>query len=146
MMHIVMLRARPKRQKVMQTPWELIPTVRINGLKQPTYNPEIHRQDVEVSGDGAPYDGASDGPETQDHDLNGRSVLSGHAEGRGVLMVDLVDIFVKRAPMQCTMRPVVPCVFEDEEKSDLVCQCEEGREGNAGCKAKVLSHWVEEPR
>ena len=35
-------------------------------------------------------------------------------------MVDLMDIFVKGAPMERTMRPVVPGVLQHKEHSDLV--------------------------
>ena len=35
-------------------------------------------------------------------------------------MVDLVDVLVERAPMERTMRPVMPGIFQYEEHSDLV--------------------------
>lgn len=93
--NIVMLRASPERKDVVQAPGELVTTVRINGLEQTEGDPAVHGQDVEVLGDGAPEDGASDATKTEDHDFNGRSVLSGQTERRGVLMVDLVDVLVK---------------------------------------------------
>lgn len=60
-------------------------------------------------------------------------------------MVDFVDVFVEGTPVEGSVGPVVPCVFEDEEDGDLVGDCEEGREGDAGREAEVLSHWVEKP-
>lgn len=83
-------------------------------------------------------------------------------------MVDLMDVLVERAPMERTMRPVMPGVLQHKEHSDLVpasrsvfnnpesrCghfvrgtiqHCEERGEGYAGSKPDILSHWVEEPR
>ena len=36
-------------------------------------------------------------------------------------MMDLMNVLVERAPMHRSMRPVVPRVFYNEEKPDLVC-------------------------
>ena len=60
-------------------------------------------------------------------------------------MVDFVNVLVKRTPVQRSMRPVVPCILENEENSDLVCHSEERWEGDTSGKADVYSHWVEEP-
>ena len=81
-------------------------------------------------------------------------------------MVDLMDVLVEWAPMEGTMRPVMPGVFQHEENSNLVptyrsvlndpCHewyfangtlqhCEERGERYAGIKPEILSHWVEEP-
>lgn len=35
-------------------------------------------------------------------------------------MVDLMDVLVERTPMESTMRPVMPGVFQHKEHSDLV--------------------------
>lgn len=35
-------------------------------------------------------------------------------------MVDLMDVLVKRAPMERAMRPVMPGVLQHKENSDLV--------------------------
>lgn len=60
-------------------------------------------------------------------------------------MVDFVDVLVERAPVEGSMRPVVPCVFEDEECRDLIGYGEERGKGHACRKAKVLGQWVEQP-
>ena len=100
---------------------------------------------MQVSRDGAPQYGGSNSAETQDHDLDGGSVFGGHAEGRRVLVVDFMDVFVERTPVEGAVGPVVPCVFEDKEDGDLVGHRKEGWEGNAGCEAEVLGHRVEQP-
>lgn len=58
-------------------------------------------------------------------------------------MVDFVDVFVKRAPVEGAMRPIMPCIFKNEKYCNLVGYGEEGGERDAGCKAKVHGHWVE---
>ena len=47
--------------------------------------------------------------------------------------------------MHGAVRPVMPCVFHDEEDCDLVGHFEEGREWDRGAETTVLGHWVEEP-
>lgn len=82
---------------------------------------------MKIAGDGAPEDWGANGAETEDHNLDGGGVLGGHAEGGGVLVVDLVNVLVERAPVQGAVEPIVPCVFEDEENSDLVGDFEDWR-------------------
>ena len=82
-------------------------------------------------------------------------------------MVDLMDVFIERTPMKCTMRPVMPGVLQHKKDSNLVSvellvfndfgsqcghfargviqHCEERREWYAGREPDVLSHWVKEP-
>lgn len=81
MVHIMMVRARPKRQEMMQTPRELVPAVRVDCLEKSAHNPDVHRQDMQIACDGAPKDRGADGAETEDHDFDGGGVLGGHAEG-----------------------------------------------------------------
>ncbi len=59
--------------------------------------------------------------------------------------MDLVNVLVERPPMECSVRPVMPCVFQNKEDGDLVGHCEDGREGDTSCETNVLSHRVEEP-
>ena len=46
--------------------------------------------------------------------------------------MNLVNHLVKFRGMESTVRPVVPCIFHDEEDSDLVGHGEDGRERNGG--------------
>ena len=142
----MVLGASPEGKEVMQAPGELVATVRIDSLEQTDDDPGVHGQDVEILGDGAPNDGASDGTKTENHDFDGRGVLSSQTEGSGVLVVDLVDVLVKEgAGVHRAMGPVVPCVLHDEEDSDLVRHLVQGRERNAGLETEVLAHRVEQP-
>lgn len=94
MMDVMVFGAGPEREEVVQAPGELIAAMGVDGLEQPTDNPDVHGQDVEIPGHGAQQDGRSDGAEAQDHDFDGGRVLCGETEWSRVLMVDLVDALV----------------------------------------------------
>jgi hypothetical protein len=146
MVNIVVLGAGPERKEVVQRPGELVSTVRVDGLEDTEHNPDVHSQNVKILGDGAPDDGAADGSETQDHDLDRRGVLGSKTEWSGVLVVDLVDVLVEEwNGVHRAMHPVVPGILEDEEDSDLVGHGEEAREWDGGLEAEVLAHGVEQP-
>lgn len=145
MMDVMMFGAGPEREEVVQAPGEFVAAVGVDGLEQPADDPDVHGQDVEVPSHGAQQDRRSDGAEAQDHDFDGGRILCGEAEGSRVLMVDLVDAFVQGTPVEGSVTPIVPGVFEDEEDGDLVCDGEELGEGHAGLHAEVLCHWMEQP-
>lgn len=142
---IVVLGAGPEGQEVVQRPGELVAGVCIDGLEETADDPEVHGEDVQVTGDGAPCDGSENGTGTEDHDFDGRGVLSGETEGGRVVVVDLVNRAVERTPVHGAVSPVVPGVLDDEEDSDVHCDLPHGREGDAGVHAKEFSHGVEDP-
>lgn len=73
-------------------------------------------------------------------------VLGSEAEGSRVFVVDLVNVLVKGAIVQSLVREEMPCVFEDEEESDLAQHRFQSREGNlVGCETEVFCDGVEEP-
>ena len=100
MVHVVVLRAGPEGQEMVQAPRELVAGVRVYGLEQAQDDPEVHGQDVQVLSEGAPQHGAEDGADAEEHDFDRRGVFCREPEGRGVLVVDLVDCFVEGAPME----------------------------------------------
>src|SRR5690349_7684573 len=143
---IVVLSAGPDGEEVVQAPWELVAAVRIDGLENTEDNPSIHGQNVKVLGDGAPQNWAANSSESQHHDLDWRSVLSGQAERSRILVVDLVDVLVqKRACVHGAMHPVMPGVLQNEEDGNLVCHLPGAGERNRGLEAEVLAHRVEHP-
>jgi hypothetical protein len=139
MMDIMMLSTGPEGQEVMQRPWEFIPGMRINSLEQATNDPQIHRQDVQILSDSAVDDRAANSSETQDHDFDRRRVFSGEAKGCRILMVNFMDVFVKRTPVHGAVRPVVPCILEHEENGNLVGDLPGARKGDGGAEAEVLA-------
>jgi hypothetical protein len=142
--NVVVLGASPEGQEVVQTPGELVTAVRIDGLEHAEKDPDVHSQDVEVLGDGAEYDGDTDSSESENHDFDGRRVLSSETKGRRVLVVDLVDVLVEeRAGVHGAVHPVMPCVLHDEEDGDLECHLVNAREGDGSLEAEVLAHRVE---
>lgn len=74
---IMVIRTGPERQEVVETPGEFVATVRVDGLEQAQDNPNVHGENVQVTSDSTPDDGAADGSETKDHNLDRRCVLSG---------------------------------------------------------------------
>lgn len=48
-MVVVVLGARPDRQKVPQVPWEVVAAVRIDGLEQPKHDPDVDGEDLRRS-------------------------------------------------------------------------------------------------
>ena len=54
MMYVMVVSAGPKREEVVQAPWELITAMRVDGLEQTKDNPDIHGQDMKVLGNGTP--------------------------------------------------------------------------------------------
>lgn len=60
-------------------------------------------------------------------------------------MVNLVDCFVKRAPVKSTVREVVPSVLHHEKDCDLIGHCPERGKGNRRGQTTELCHGVEKP-
>lgn len=145
MVNIVVIGARPKGKEVVQTPWELVPAMRIDGLEETEYNPAVHGEDVKVSSGEDPRDGDADGSEAEEEHLDWRSVFSGEAKGRRVGVVDLVDGLVQRAPVKGAVHPVMPGVLNDEEDGDLKGHGGEGGKGDARVHTAELGHGVEQP-
>jgi len=106
--------------------------VRINGLEKTANDPDVHGKDVKVAGNCAPENGNTHRAKSEDHCLERRRVFSGQTEGSAVLVVKFVDFLVKERGMQSTVKPVVPCVFEDKEDGDLIGHRPDGGEGYRG--------------
>ena len=78
--------------------------MRVDGLEEAEGDPEVDGDDVEVPAEGAVDEGAADRRRAENHDLGGVRVLGGEAERRRVLVVDLVDVLVERAPVEGLVR------------------------------------------
>lgn len=121
MMRIVVIRAGPEWQEMVQRPREFVSGVRINGLEEPQNNPNIHCENVQVLRDRTPQDWRSNSTKAKTQDFNRTRVLGGQAKWRRVLVMNLVDVFVKEWPsVHGAVRPVMPGVFHDEEDCDLI--------------------------
>lgn len=68
--HVVVLRAGPKRQEVAQAPGEIVARMRVDSLEQTENDPHVHGEQVEITSDRNPQDGTTDGTSGQKHDLN----------------------------------------------------------------------------
>lgn len=140
-----MLGTSPEWQEVVQTPWEFISAVSIDGLEEAEDDPDVHREDVKVASGENPKDGHHDGAESENQHFNWRCVLSGETEWRRILVMNLVDVLVKGAPMHSAMKPVVPCILQHEKDGNLEGHLRQAWERHAKIHATVFCHWVKEP-
>lgn len=145
MVSIVMVGSSPEGEEVAQAPGKIVAAVSVDGLEQSTDNPQVHGEEMEISGQRNPDDGSSDRSKGEKHNLNGRGVLGGQTERSGVGMVQLVDHLVKRAVMQSPVEPVMPGILHDEEKGNMEGHLANRREGDAEAHAEVGRDGVEEP-
>lgn len=145
MVCVVVVGTCPERQEVVQAPREFVTRVRVDGLGKTEHDPHVHGQDMQVLGNGAPEDWRADGAQAKDHHLEWRSIFGGETKGSRVLVVNLVDVLVKRAPVQRTVRPVVPGILENKENGDLVGHGQKRRERHTRFKTDKLRHGMEEP-
>jgi hypothetical protein len=72
------------------------------------------------------------------------SILGRQSKWRRILMMDLVNIFIQRPPMQRPMHPVVKGIFHNEETTDLPGHCLPIWKGYVEAEAKVRDDGVEE--
>ncbi len=77
-----------------------IATVRIDSLEQAEGDPYVHGDDVEVLCKVAVDEWADEGARSKDEHLGGMRVFCGEPEGRGVLVVDFVNVLVERADVE----------------------------------------------
>lgn len=75
-----MISTGPEWKEMVKTPWELVAAVGVDSLEQSQDNPDIHSQDVKITGDRTPDDGACDSAKTEGHHFNRRSVFSSQSK------------------------------------------------------------------
>jgi hypothetical protein len=68
----------------------------INGLEKTEGDPDIDGDYVQVLPDPAVEQWSENCPRSEDHDFERMCVLGGKTEGRGILVVELVNMFVKQ--------------------------------------------------
>ena len=100
---------------------------------------------MEILGYTTVDDRHKDSCKTECHYLDGGRVFGRETERGRILVVDLVNTFIERTPVKGSMRPVVPCVFDDKEDGNLITDLPYRRKWDARFEAEVLGHGVEEP-
>ena len=68
----------------------------IDGLEKTEGDPDVDGDYVQVRLDPAVEKWSENCPRPKDHDFERMCVLGGEAEGRGILVVELVNMFVKQ--------------------------------------------------
>ena len=125
-----MISTSPERQEMVKTPRKFVATVGIDSLEQAQHNPNIHSEDMQVTGESTPEDWAADGPEAQNHHFNGGSIFGGQTKWCGILMVDFVNSLVEWTPMKSSVDKIVPSVFHHEKYGNLICHSPGRRKRN----------------
>lgn len=120
MVNIMVVRTGPKRQKVVQAPWELIAAVRVDCLEETADNPQVHGQNMQISGECTPQNRGAYGTKAEDQDFYWGGVFCGKPKRCGILMMDFMDVFVEGAPMKCSMRPIMPRILNHKEYGNLI--------------------------
>lgn len=143
--HVVVVGTSPDREEVAQTPGEVVAAVSVDSLPQTQDDPEVHGDEVKLTGNSKDDNGRSDNAHAEKHGLNRRSVLGCETERSGIRVVQLVDVLVERSVVQAAMEPVVPGILEDEANGNLKSHLPQRRERNAVVEAEVGGNGVEEP-
>ena len=134
----MVLGTAPQREPIVHRPREVVSGVGVNclwkrsqllprkldsseqtHLEETQANPDVHGDDVEVMRDRNVEDGAEHRANAEDDNLERMCVLCRKTERRAVFVVDLVNVLVERAPVQCLMREEMPGVLHDEENRNL---------------------------
>lgn len=142
---VVVVGTGPERHYIVQRPWEFVARVGIDGLQESQGDPHANGEKMQVFGDKTPHHRDPDGTDSQQHDFDGMSVLSGHAEWRSISVVLFVDVLVKDSIVQPTMEPVVPSVLEHEKEPELEKNVTQRREGDLEADSNLLTDGMEEP-
>lgn len=78
-----------------------ITRVRVDSLEKTEDDPDVDGKDVQVVTEHAVEDGTKDRASTEDKDFSWVSVFCSQTERSGVLVMNLVDVFVEWSPVQC---------------------------------------------
>ncbi|GMG54905.1 unnamed protein product [Aspergillus oryzae var. brunneus] len=79
-----MISTSPERQEMMKTPRDFVATMGIDSLAQAQHNPDIHRENIQVTGQSTPEDRGANGPEAENHHFNRRSIFGGQTKRCGI--------------------------------------------------------------
>lgn len=79
----------------------------IDSLEKPQNDPKVYSDDVKVAGKVTVQEGTEDCAGAKNEDLGGVGILSGEAKGRGIFVVDFVNVFVQNTSVEslvsCTL-------------------------------------------
>lgn len=118
-MEVVVFSAGPQWEDVVEGPGEVVARVSVHGLPQTEDDPGVHRHNVEAASEVAVEERSTNGTHTEDQDFQRMRVLGGETERSGVFVMELVNPAVERSVVKGLVRDIVPCVFNDEEESNL---------------------------
>lgn len=142
-MVVVVVSTGPDGEEVAQRPGEVVARVRVNGLEKTHHDPTENGQKMDIAKQVGKQQGASDGTETSNGNLNGVGVLGSETKGSGVLVMLLVDVLVKRTVVEGTVEPVVPGILHEKEDGDLGSKGLESREVGRNVNVQEVANGLE---
>ena len=99
-MEVVVIGTGPEGEDVLERPREIVSAVSVNGLEETEGDPDVHSEDVKVSGAKDVDHWTSERPSTEDDDFSWMGILSSKSKGSRVLVVNFVHVFVHRTPVE----------------------------------------------
>lgn len=150
---VMVVRTCPERKELVQGPWEIVAGMGVYGLEQTEGDPQRQRKQVQVGkielgivlGEPSVDDGEAHGTEAECHNFNRVGIFGCQTKWSGVSVVLFVDVLVKQTPVEHSVGPVMPLVFEHEEECDLGQHNFDQREGNCYRDLELGAERVEQP-
>ena len=109
----------------------------IDGLEESEGDPDVHREDMKVATECTVQERAGDRARAENHDLSRVSVLRSKTERCRVLVVDLVNVLVKRAPVES----LVGCFGRVSMGHTTKCWKHAPKKWNMSSKTKKNATW-----
>ena len=74
--------------------------VRVDGLEETEGDPDVHGEDMEVTGDSAVEDRTDDRSGAEDEDFSGVGVFCSKTKRSRIFVVNFMDVLVEATPMK----------------------------------------------
>ena len=90
----------PEGEDVLERPRKIVSAVSVDGLEETENDPDVHGEDVEVSGVKNVKHWTGDRSSAENEDLSRMGEFSGKTERSRVFVVNFVDVFVHGTPVE----------------------------------------------
>lgn len=141
----MVIRSSPEGDPMSQRPREIVSRMRIDSLEKSKRDPNVDSKDMEILPEHAIQERSRNRSLRQDQHLQGVRILRSESNWRAKGVVFLVNVLVKRSPVERSVGKVVERVLEDEEKGDLSEHEGKWGKGDFVCRhAEIAGDRVEE--
>jgi len=114
-----MLSARPKWNDVLERPGKVISGMGIDGLEKTEGDPNVDGDYMQVWLEPAVEKRPENSSRSEDHDFERMCVFRSETEGRGIFVMELVNMFVEQGCVEELMGEIVEHVLEEKEECEL---------------------------